>query len=169
MLTGFQIVLWKLSWRRKHLLCVLVNAFWAQLPTYDDECVVDVNAAEAVGGLADVGASVVRLHLLDTQAVLQHPEATPAAVDVASVFGPHDEGRRVALNWTWQLDGAAQPSALPVGHSLRHPGRTCAWEQDSVRLLSGILVNIHSSVSVSPVQGSRPAGTWPENFLFKQK
>lgn len=107
------------------LACSCQWLFCAELlPTYDDERVVDVDAAEAVGGLADVRAGVLRLHLLDAQAVLQHPEAAPAAVDVAAVFGPHDERRRVALHRAGQLDGAAQPGALPVGHSLRHPGRT---------------------------------------------
>lgn len=92
--------------------------------TDDDERVVDVHAAEPVGSLTDVGPRVVRLHLFDTQSVLQHPEPRPAAVDVAAVFGPHDERRRVALHGARQLHGAAQADALPVGHPLRHPGRT---------------------------------------------
>lgn len=115
----------ELKTRKLRLFFVFFYTFWVELrPTYDDERVVDVDAAEAVGGLADVRASVVRLHLFDAQAVLQHSEAAPTAVDVATVFGPHDERRRVALHRTGQLDGAAQPSTLPVGHSLRHSGRT---------------------------------------------
>ena len=92
--------------------------------TYNDEGVVDVHAAEPVGGLADVGPCVFRLHLFDPQTVLQHPEARPAAVDVAAIFGPHDERRGVSLHGAGQLHGATQTDALPVGHPLRHPGRT---------------------------------------------
>lgn len=117
----------------KVFLCTCVNrtpkesageSYQHRAPTDDDERVVDVDAAEAVGGLADVRPRVLGLHLLDAQSVLQHPEAGPAAVDVAAVFGPHDERRGVALHRAGQLDGAAQAGALPVGHSLRHPGGT---------------------------------------------
>lgn len=38
--------------------------------TDDDERVVDVHAAEAVGGLADVGPGVLGLHLFNAQGVL---------------------------------------------------------------------------------------------------
>lgn len=95
--------------------------------TYNDERVVDVDAAEPVGGLADVRPGVLRLHFLDAQGVLHHSESCPAAVDVAAVFGPHDEWWRVALHRAGQLHGAAQPGILAVGHSLRHPGRT--WKE----------------------------------------
>lgn len=94
-------------------------------PTYNDERVVDVDAAEPVGGLANVRPGVLRLHFFDAQGVLQHSESRPAAVDVAAVFGPHDERRRVALHRAGQLHGAAQTGVLAVGHSLRDPGRTC--------------------------------------------
>lgn len=86
--------------------------------TYNDECVVDVHAAEPVGSLTDVRPSVVSLHLFNTQCVLQHSEPRPAAVDVAAVFGPHDERRGVALDGAGQLHGATQTDALPVGHPL---------------------------------------------------
>lgn len=58
--------------------------------TDDDQSVVDVDATKAVGGFADVGARVICLHLLDLQAHAQDTETDPAAVDVASIFGPHD-------------------------------------------------------------------------------
>lgn len=57
--------------------------------TDNDEGVVDVNATKAVGGFADVGASVVCFHLLDLQAHAENTETDPATVDVARVFGPH--------------------------------------------------------------------------------
>ena len=108
--------MWPLSARRYGIkwqtLCGLL--------TDDDEGVVDVNAAKAVGGLADVGASVLRLHLLDLQAQAEDAETRPAAVDVATVLGPHDEGRGVSVHRARQLDGAAQPGALPVGHLVGH-------------------------------------------------
>jgi len=94
------------------------------LLTDNDERVVDVHAAEPVGGLADVRPGVLRLDLFDAQAVLEHPEARPAAVDVAAVLGPHDERRGVALHGAGQLHGAPQTDALPVGHPLWHPGWT---------------------------------------------
>lgn len=86
--------------------------------TYNDESIVDVDAAEPVGGLTDVRPCVLSLHLFDAQSVLQHPEPRPAAVDVTAIFGPHDERRRVALHGAGQLHGATQTDALPVGHSL---------------------------------------------------
>lgn len=67
---------------------------------------VDVHAPKAVGGFADVGPRIVCLHLLDLQAHTEDAETNPAAVNVASIFGPHDEGRGVSLHWTRQLDGA---------------------------------------------------------------
>lgn len=79
---------------------------------------VDVHAPEAVGGLADVGPRIVCLHLLDLQAHPEDAEANPAAVDVASVFGPHDEGRGVSLHRTRQLDGAPDACRLPLGDLL---------------------------------------------------
>lgn len=87
-------------------------------PTYNDECVVDVHAAKPVGGLADVCPRVLRLHFFDAQSVLQHSESRPAAVDVAAVFGPHDERRRVALHRAGQLHRTAQAGVLAVGHPL---------------------------------------------------
>ena len=86
--------------------------------TDDDEGIVDVDAAEAVGGFADVGPRVVRLHLLDLQAHAEDTETDPAAVDVAPVFGPHDEGRRVSFHRTRQLDGAPESSRLSVSDLL---------------------------------------------------
>lgn len=103
--------------------------FWVNCtsPTYNDECVVDVHATKSVGGLADIRPRVLRLHFFDAQGVLQHSESRPAAVDVAAVFGPHDERRRVALHRAGQLHCAAQAGVLPVGHSLRHPRRS--WKE----------------------------------------
>lgn len=92
--------------------------------TDDDEGVVDVNATKAVGGFADVGPRVICLHLLDLQAHAEDTETDPAAVDVAPVFGPHYEGRRVSFHWTRQLNGAPEPSRLSVGDLLRHPRRS---------------------------------------------
>lgn len=76
-------------------------------PTYNDERVVDVHATKPVGGLANVRPRILRLHFFDAQSVLQHSESRPAAVDVAAVFGPHDEWRWVALHRAGQLCCAA--------------------------------------------------------------
>lgn len=87
--------------------------------TYNDERVVDVHGAKPVGGLANECACVLRLHYLDVQGVLQHSESRPAMdVDVAAVFGPHDDRRRVALHRAGQLQSAAQAGVLAVGHPL---------------------------------------------------
>lgn len=100
--------------------------------TDDYEGVVDVDAAEAIHSFADVRAGVIGLHLLDLQAHPEDAETNPATVDVAAVFGPHYEGRRVSLHRTRQLDGAAQPSRLPVSDLLRHMWRS--WRQTNVVL-----------------------------------
>lgn len=75
--------------------------------TDDNEGVVDVDAAEAIGGFADVGPRVVRLHLLDLQAHSEDTESDPAAVDVPPILGPHDERRGVPFHGAGQLHGAA--------------------------------------------------------------
>lgn len=107
--------------------------------TDDDEGVVDVNAAKAVGGFADVGPRVIRLHLLDLQGHGEHTETDPAAVDVAPVFGPHYEGRRVSFHWTRQLSGAPEPGRLSVSNLLRHPGRS--WgHTNTITVNSGKLI-----------------------------
>ena len=95
--------------------------------TDDDEGVVDVNATKAVGGFTDVGTRVVRLHLLDLQAHAEDTETDPAAVDVAPIFGPHNEGWRVSFYWTRQLNGTPEPGGLSVNNLLRHPWRS--WGQ----------------------------------------
>lgn len=92
--------------------------------TDDDECIVDVNATKAVGGFADVGPRVICLHLLDLQAHAEDTETDPAAVDVAPIFGPHYEGRRVSFHWTRQLNGAPEPGSLSVSNLLRDPWRS---------------------------------------------
>lgn len=74
--------------------------------TNDNEGIVDVHAAKAIGGFADVGPRVIRLHLLDLQAHAEDAETNPAAVDVASVFGPHYEGWRISIHWTRQPNSA---------------------------------------------------------------
>ena len=95
--------------------------------TDDDEGVVDIDAAEAIGGLADEGTCVFGLHLFDAQCLPKHPEAHPATVDVAAILCPHDEWWRVALHGALQLHGAPDPHRLPVGDLLCHVGR--AWDE----------------------------------------
>lgn len=75
--------------------------------TNHNEGVVDVDATETVGGFANVCPRIVRLHLLDLQAHAEDSESDPAAVDVASVLGPHDERWGVSLHGAGQLHGAA--------------------------------------------------------------
>lgn len=58
--------------------------------TNDDEGVIDVNTSKAIGCFADVRPGVICLHLFDLQAHAEDTEANPAAVDVVTVFGPHD-------------------------------------------------------------------------------
>lgn len=93
--------------------------------TDDNEGVVDVDAAEAIGGFADVGPRIVRLHLLDLQSHAEDTESDPAAVDVAPVLGPHDERRRVSFHGAGQLHGAADSGRLSVDDLVGHPGRSC--------------------------------------------
>lgn len=102
--------------------------------TDDDEGIVDVNATKAVSGFADVGPCVICLHLFDLQAHAEDTETDPAAVDVAPIFGPHYEGRRVSFHWTRQLNGASEPGGLSVSNLLRHPWRS--WGH-----ISTIIVN----------------------------
>lgn len=89
--------------------------------TDDDEGVVHVGAAEAIGGFADVGPRVLALHLLDFQPLLEDPEPRPAAVDGPSVLHPHGEGRGVAFHRAQELDGPAQPHGLAVNHFISDP------------------------------------------------
>lgn len=93
--------------------------------TDDNEGVVDVDAAEAVGGFADVGPRIVRLHLLDLQSHAEDTESDPAAVDVAPVLGPHDERWGVSFHGAGQLHGAADSGRLSVDDLVGHPGRSC--------------------------------------------
>lgn len=74
--------------------------------TNDDEGIVDVHTTKAIGGFADVGPCVIRLHLLDLQAHAEDTETNPATVDVAPIFCPHYEGWRVSFHRTQQLNGA---------------------------------------------------------------
>lgn len=83
-----------------------------------NEGVVDIDAAEAIRGFADESPGVLSLHLFDAQSVLEDPEAHPATVDVAPVFGPHDEGRWVTLDWAVELHCAPDTYRLPMGHLL---------------------------------------------------
>lgn len=125
-------------------------------PTDNDERVVDVDAAKSVGGFTDVGARIVRLHLLDAQSVLQHPEARPAAVDVAAVLGPHDERRGVAVHGARQLHGATQADALPVIHPLGHPGGTWTAQEERGRYLDcetvDLIISSHHRQPASVLQ-----------------
>lgn len=89
--------------------------------TNDDEGVVHVGAAEAVGGFADVGPRVLTLHLLDFQPLLEDPEPGPAAVDRPPVLHPHGEGWGVAFHRAQELDGPAQPHGLAVNHLIGDP------------------------------------------------
>lgn len=91
--------------------------------THHYERVVDTEAPEAIGGLAHVGTSVLRFHLLHLQPLGQHAEAAPAAVDRPAVLGPHGQWRRVPLHGALQPDRAAQPGHLPRDHLVRHPRR----------------------------------------------
>lgn len=100
-----------------------------QTLTYHNKCVVDIYAAKPIGGLTDVSSCIVHLHLLNTQSVLWHPEPCPAPVDVAAIFGPHDEGRGVTLHRAGQLNRATQTCALPMVHPLWHPGGTFRVEE----------------------------------------
>lgn len=90
--------------------------------TDDDERVVDVGAAEAVGGFADVRPRVFALHLLDFQPLLEDAEPRPAAVDSPSILHPHGEGRGVPFHRAQELDGPAQPHGLAVNHFIGDPG-----------------------------------------------
>lgn len=91
------------------------------LLTNDDEGVVHVGAAEAVGGFADVGPCIFALHLLDFQPLLEDSEPRPAAVDSPSILHPHGEGRGVAFHRAQELDGPAQPHRLAVNHFISDP------------------------------------------------
>lgn len=93
--------------------------------TDNNEGVVDVDAAEAVGGFADVRARVVRLHLLDLQATAKDTESYPATVDVASILGPHYQGRRVSIYWTRQFNGTSESRRLSVNDLVRYPWWSC--------------------------------------------
>ena len=101
--------------------------------TDDDEGIVDVDATKAVGGFADVGPRVICLHLLDLQAHAEDTETDPAAVDVAPVFGPHYEGRRVSFHWTRQLNGTSKSGWLPVSNLRWNPWRS--WEHTYTKII----------------------------------
>lgn len=107
-------------------------------PTYNNERVVDVHAAKPVGGLANVCPRILRLHFFDAQGVLQHSKPRPAAVDVAAIFGPHDERWRVALHRAGQLHCAAQAGVLAMVYALRHPGRSWKKSQGGKLLLGPV-------------------------------
>lgn len=89
--------------------------------TYDDEGVVDVGAAEAIGGFADVGPCIFALHLLDFQPLLEDSEPRPATVDSPSILHPHGEGWGVTFHRAQELDGPAQPDGLAVNHFIGDP------------------------------------------------
>lgn len=97
-------------------VCLVTATLFYETLTYDNKCVVDVHAAKPIGSFTDVSPCIIGLHLFNTQGLLQHLETRPAAVDVATVFSPHDEWRGVALHGTGQLHGATQTDALPVDH-----------------------------------------------------
>lgn len=99
-------------------------AIYPSTLTDDDEGVVDVNAAKAIGGFTDVDARVICLHLLDLQTHAEDTETDPAAVNVAVIFGPHYEGRRVSFHWARQLDGAPEAGRLSVCYFLGHTWRS---------------------------------------------
>lgn len=92
--------------------------------TDDDEGVVDVNTAKAIRGFTDIDASVICLHFFDLQTHAEDTETDPAAVNVAVIFGPHYEGRRVSFHWARQLDRAPEAGRLSVCDLLRHPWRS---------------------------------------------
>lgn len=133
---------------------LLINIIFYKPLTYNDECVVDVHAAKPVSGLTNVSPCVLCLHLFDAQSVLQHPEPRPAAVDVAAIFGPHDERRGVALHRAGQLHSAAQADALPVGHSLWHPGWTLR-EGEKKQLSTINLISFHNTFNTLQTQTNK--------------
>lgn len=92
--------------------------------TNDDQSVVNVDTTKAIGGFADVCPRVVCLHLLNLQAHTEDTETDPTTVDVAAIFGPHDERWRVSFHRTRQLDGTPQPGRLSVDNLVRHPWRS---------------------------------------------
>lgn len=98
--------------------------------TDDDEGVVNVDAAKAIGGFTNEGPSILCLHLFDAQGLLKDPEAHPTTVDVSSVFGPHDEGWRIALHGTLKFHGASDSAGLPVGDLLCYTWRTYREQDD---------------------------------------
>lgn len=109
--------------------------------TDDDEGVVNVDTAKAIGGFTNEGPSILCLHLFDAQGLLKDPEAHPTTVDVSSVFGPHDEGRRIALHRTLKFHGASNSDGLTVGNLLGYTWRTYRKQDDvnycHCRTLSG--------------------------------
>lgn len=118
--------------------------------TDDDEGVVNVDTAKAIGGFTNEGPSILCLHIFDSQSLLKDPEAHPTTVDVSSIFGPHDEGWRITLHRTLKFHGASNSDGLPVGNLLCYTWRSYK-KQDYVnychcRVLSGFGTNSNPSL-----------------------
>lgn len=98
--------------------CIYTDPYTIKRLTNHNEGVVDVDAAEAIGGFTVESTSILSLHLFYAQCLMRDPEAHPSAVDIAAIFTPHDEGWRVTFNRTLELHGASDPHRLPMYHLL---------------------------------------------------
>jgi len=89
---------------------------------------LNVDAAEAVGGVAAVEAGVVERHVADAQVALavHGAEARPGGRDLLVVLGPADQQRVRALGRARQRE-RARPLARhqPPLHVLGHGRRCC--------------------------------------------